>query len=254
MSKQTSFTTSNTHGAIAAAGETPEKTAQSMNDYIKAYEKEIAKVLPSSVTTESFAISCAAVLTKAPALAACTPRSLIGALLTAAQLGLEPNTPLGQAYILPAGKECRFHLGYRGLLALAHRSCQLMSLEAHTVHENDEFEYEFGLEPKLRHRPSMGDRGEMVAVYACYRLTGGCCGFEVMSKADIDRHRGKFGDSSDSGLWDKAYEEMCKKTVLKRLLKYAPLFGGFADAMNADGSPAAADGEDIEGAAKAMEA
>lgn len=246
MSKQKSFTTSNTSGAIAAAGERAEKTAQSMDDYIKVYEKEIAKSLPPSVSAESFAAGYAAVLAKAPALAACSPWSLIGALLTAARLGLEPNTPLGQAYILPDGKECRFHLGYRGLLALAHRSGQLLSLEAHTVHENDEFEYEFGLEPKLRHRPAMGDRGLMTAVYACYRLTAGGFGFEVMSKADIDRHREKFAAPGDSGLWDRAYEEMCKKTVVKRLLKYAPLYGSFADAMDRDGAGTPAEIRDDE--------
>ncbi|MGN1098159.1 MAG: recombinase RecT, partial [Clostridia bacterium] len=192
-------TTTNTTGVISqAANPAPAKKKDlSMKDYIKAYEKEFMKALPSVITPERFTRIATTALTQNPALTKCTVQSLIGSLLTAAQLGLEPNTPLGQAYLIPYKTkvktehgeqyidQCQFQIGYKGLIDLAHRSGQLKSIEAHAVYENDEFEFEFGLEPKLKHKPAMTDRGNMVAAYACYHLNNGGYGFEVMSKADL---------------------------------------------------------------------
>ena len=93
-----------------------------------------------------------------------TPQSFLGAMMTAAQLGLEPNTPLGQAYLIPFRNkgvlECQFQLGYKGLIDLAYRSGQISVIQAHTVYENDEFEYELGLDPKLKHVPAKGRQGK----------------------------------------------------------------------------------------------
>lgn len=234
--------TTNTNGVITQTANAVQarKPTSSMKDYVTAYTKEFAKALPSVISPERFARIATTALTQTPKLAQCTPQSFIGALLTAAQLGLEPNSPLGQAYLIPydtkKGTICQFQIGYKGLIDLAHRSGQLKSIEAHIVYENDEFEYEFGLEPKLKHKPAMADRGEMIAAYACYHLNNGGYGFEVMSKQDIDKHRAAYSKSKIESPWDKAYDEMCKKTVIKRALKYAPLRSELADAMAKDGA------------------
>jgi recombination protein RecT len=213
-----------------------------MIGWIQGYEKQIAKALPSVMTPERFTRIAMTAVTQTPQLGECTPGSFIGALLTAAQLGLEPNTPLGQAYLIPFynGKtrtlEAQFQLGYRGMIALAHRSGELQNVEAHIVYENDEFEYELGLNPKLRHIPAMKNRGEIAWVYAVYRLTSGGFGFEVMSVEDVNKHRDKFSKAAGKGFspWTTAWEEMAKKTVIKRALKYAPLQSDFTRAMNED--------------------
>ena len=98
------------------------------------------------------------------------------------------------------------------------------------VYENDEFEYELGLEPKLKHKPAMKNRGDIVWVYAVYKLQSGGYGFEVMSKEDIDAHRKKYSKARTSP-WDTAWEGMAKKTVIKQALKYAPLKSEFVKAM-----------------------
>lgn len=162
--------------------------------------------------------------------------------MSAAQLGLEPNTALGQAYILPYsnhGKlEAQFQLGYKGLIDLAWRSQELKDIEAHVVYENDKFEFEYGLEPKLEHKPSLKDRGEPIAVYAKFKTKNDGFCFEVMSMDDVRNHASKYSKSYGSSYspWKTNFEEMAKKTVLKKVLKYAPLKSDFVRGIAQDES------------------
>lgn len=208
-----------------------QKNQLTMKDWIKRSEGAIAKALPKTITPERFARIATTAVTQNPALGQCTPSSFIGAMLTAAQLGLEPNTPLGQAYLIPFKGECSFQLGYRGMIELAHRSGEFKSLEAHVVYSNDEFDYELGLDPKLKHKPAKSNRGEIEWVYAVYRLASGGYGFEVMSKSDIEEHRMKFSKAPNSPAWKNSWEGMAKKTVIKQALKYAPLKSEFFNDM-----------------------
>lgn len=160
--------------------------------------------------------------------------------MSAAQLGLEPNTPLGQAYILPYQNkgvlEAQFQLGYKGLIDLCYRSGEVEVVQAHIVYENDEFSCEYGLEPKLFHKPADSDRGAPVKVYAMFKTKSGGYGFEVMSMDDIRKHAEKYSKAYSSGFspWKTSFEEMAKKTVLKRVLKYAPLKSDFVRAVVQD--------------------
>ena len=122
-----------------------------ISDMIKALEPEIKRALPSVLTPERFTRMALSAINNTPKLAECSPMSFIAALMNAAQLGLEPNTPLGQAYLIPyknkGNLECQFQIGYRGMIDLAYRNERMQSIEAHTVYENDDFSYSFGLEP-----------------------------------------------------------------------------------------------------------
>lgn len=205
------------------------KQPQTVKDWITAMEPQIAKALPKMVSAERFTRIALTAVSANPALAACDPMSFLGALMTSAQLGLEPNTPLGQAYLIPFKNnkkgitEATFQLGFKGLVELAHRSGEMQSIEARVVYANDDFEFEYGLSGKLEHKPAMVNRGEMIAVYAVYHLKNGGFGFEVMSVEDVRNHAKKFSKTSGFGPWVDNFEEMAKKTVLKKVLKYAPL-------------------------------
>lgn len=219
------------------------KNQKSMADYIKVMQTEIAKALPSVITPERFTRITLSAISANPQLADTTPKSFLAAMMTAAQLGVEPNTPLGQAYLIPYRNhgtlECQFQLGYKGLIDLAYRSGDVATIQAHAVYENDEFVYSFGLEPSLKHIPAMRDRGEPIAFYALWRGINGGYGFEVMSKADVDAHAARFSQAFRSGRgspWQSNYEEMAKKTVLKKSLKYAPLKSDFVRAVASDES------------------
>lgn len=209
-------------------------------DMVKAMMPEIKKALPSVITPERFTRIALSALNNTPQLQQCTPMSFLAALMNAAQLGVEPNTPLGQAYLIPyknkGNLECQFQLGYKGLIDLAYRNGQMQTIQAQAVYENDFFEYEYGLEPKLTHRPAFSDRGELVYFYGVWRATTGGYGFSVMSKVDMDSYARTYSKAFDSGYspWKTSYEEMAKKTVIKQALKYAPIKTDFQRALSSD--------------------
>lgn len=213
-----------------------------LNVLIKRMQGEIKKALPSVITPERFTRMVLTAVRNTPKLAQCDQMSFLAAMMTAAQLGVEPNTPLGQAYLLPFwnGREKRydvqFQLGYKGLIDLAYRSGEVETVQAHCVYENDDFEYEYGLEPKLRHKPARGEKGDLVGAYAVFRTKSGGYGFEYMSEYEIRQHAQKYSQSYSSGYspWKTNFEEMAKKTVVKRVLKYAPMKADLVRAVAQD--------------------
>lgn len=223
-----------------SAVQSQEKKPKSILDYVRDMAPEIAKALPSVITPERFTRMVTTALSNNRQLLKCSPKSFIGAMMTAAQLGMEPNTPLGQAYLIPYKNhgtlECQFQIGYKGLLDLAYRSGDVTIVQAHTVYANDAFEYSFGLSPTLHHVPAKTDRGEPIFYYAVFQTKNGGFGFEVMSVEDVRQHAIKYSKaySSSSSPWKTNFDEMAKKTVLKRCLKYAPLKSDFARAVAQD--------------------
>ncbi len=211
-----------------------------MQQYIKQMEGEIRKALPSVLTPERFTRITLSALSSNPRLQECTPQSFLGAMMTAAQLGVEPNTPLGQAYLIPFKNhgvmETQFQLGYKGMIDLAYRSGEISTIQAHVVFANDRFSYSFGLNPTLEHIPATADRGEPTHVYAVFRTKDGGFGYDVMSMDDVRQHAKKYSKSYGNGPWQTNFEEMAKKTVLKRVLKYAPLKSDFVRQLSTDES------------------
>nr|DAK55345.1 MAG TPA: RecT protein [Caudoviricetes sp.] len=227
--------------AIAKAKEAKlDKPQKTLRDYIKSMEGEIKKALPSVLTPERFTRMMLSAVSNTPKLPECTPKSFLAAMMSAAQLGLEPNTPLGQAYLIPFKNkgvlEVQFQVGYKGLIDLAYRSGEVDIIQAQAVHENDEWECEFGIEPKLRHVPADTNRGEVVRYYAMFRTKTGGYGFEVMSVDDIKAHAQKYSQSFNSSFspWKSNFDAMAKKTVLKQCLKYAPMKSDFVKAIAND--------------------
>ncbi|WP_125141311.1 recombinase RecT [Clostridium transplantifaecale] len=209
-------------------------------DMVKTLEPEIRRALPAVITPERFTRMALSAINNTPELANCTPMSFIAALMNAAQLGVEPNTPLGQAYLIPYKNkgtlECQFQLGYKGLIDLAYRTGQIQIIQAQAVREFDYFEYQYGLDSRLIHRPGEGDRGEVTYIYGLFKLTNGGYGFEVSNKADMDAFAAKYAKSFGSKYspWTDNYEDMAKKTVIKRALKYAPVSSDFQKALSMD--------------------
>lgn len=217
---------------------TAKKKPRSIQDYIKVMEPAIKAALPSVITPERFTRTTLSALSTNPKLAQCTPQSFLGAMMAAAQLGVEPNTTLGQAYLIPFRNhgqlECQFQLGYKGLIDLAYRSGEVIDIYAETVYANDEFRYELGLTPKLEHKPAMKERGEPIAFYAVFHSKGGGYGFKVMSVDDMRAFAKRYSKSYGQGPWQTDFEAMAKKTVLKQALKYAPLKSDFVRGIAQD--------------------
>lgn len=219
------------------------KLTASMNiaDIIRAIEPDIRAALPSVLTPERFMRMALNAISNTPDLQKCTPMSFIAALMNSAQLGLEPNTPLGQAYLIPYNNrkkgvsECQFQIGYKGMIDLVYRNENVQTIQSQVVYENDEFEYELGLNSKLKHIPAMHDRGEMVYVYALFKLQNGGYGFEVMNKESVIAHAERYSPGYGGySPWKTDFESMAMKTVIKKVLKFAPLKSDLLRAIATD--------------------
>lgn len=225
-------TNSDVKNALANRENGKDKSVQSPAQTIAAYLKkmgpEIARALPKHMDADRLARIALTTIRTNPKLLEASVPSLLGAVMQAAQLGLEPGL-IGHCYFVPfrnnkAGQtDVQFIIGYRGMVDLARRSGQIQNIYAHAVYEKDEFEYELGLEPKLKHKPSMeADRGQMIGVYAVAHFKDGGYQFEFMPKEEIERRR-KRSKAANNGPWVTDYEEMAKKTVIRHMWKYLPI-------------------------------
>lgn len=200
--------------------------AKTTVELINALKPELMRVLPKHIPVERMIrISITAVRAN-PKLQQCTPVSFLAALMQAAQFGLEPNTPLGQAYLIPYGNEVQFQIGYRGMIELCRRTGLFTAIYAHEVRQNDAFEYEYGLYKKLNHKPARRNRGPVTEYYAVYHLKEGIPDFKVITREEVEEHRDKYSPSwnkQSKSPWATEFDAMAKKTILKQLLHTAPI-------------------------------
>lgn len=195
---------------------------------------EIKRALPSHLNGDRMARIALTCFRTTPKLGECDPRSVFAAVIQASQLGLEPGI-MGQAYLIPYGKNCNLIPGYQGLIELARRSGKIVSLYAHVVREKDTFDYSLGVDKTLSHKPFHGDNaGEIIGVYAVAKLAEGGVEFEYMSRAQIDKIMRATQSKGNSGPWKDHYEEMCRKTAVRRLFKWIPKSVELANAMALD--------------------
>lgn len=198
---------------------------------MKQYKSQIEAALPKHVTADRLMRVCLTELRKNPSLQKCDPMSFLGSVVTAASLGLEPGSALGQCYLIPYGNECQFQIGYRGMIDIARRSGNIISITAWAVYEGDEFTVVAGTEESLIHKPKF-ETEVMTHCYAVAKLVGGGVQFCVMSRKQLDSHRERY--SKNNPAWKTAFEEMCKKTVIKKLFKLLPTSIELARAMESE--------------------
>lgn len=217
------------------------KTGGTIADQIKQMESQFALAMPKGAEAQQLVRDALTCLRQTPMLGQCTPASVLGGLMTCAQLGLRPGV-LGHAWLIPFKNrstnqvEAQLVIGYQGLVELAHRSGQIKSLIARTVYENDEFQVDYGLEDNLIHRPSMrGPKGAPVAYYAVAKFTTGGHAFYVMSHDEMMEYKAK-NAKAKTGPWSTYFESMAHKTCVRQLAKWMPKATDFATAINADDS------------------
>lgn len=227
--------------------------AVSVQELINKSVKELGRALPDHMNPERLARIALTCIRLNPQLGQCTPESFMGALFTAAQVGIEPVA--GRAYILPfrnnrkksdgswhSVMEAQFILGYKGMGELFYRHEKAVDLAWGIVHEHDEFYYELGTNASLKHKPSMKDRGEPIAYWVMATLKSGGKPFSVMSREDcrlhglrhsksVDKKTGNFLPSSP---WATSFDAMALKTVLVQLAKLLPLSVELQRAISAD--------------------
>ncbi len=185
--------------------------------------------LPKSISKERFSRVCLSAMVNTPMLMDCAPDTILRALVQCAQLGLEPGDQRGLAYLIPFKNnqrgtvDCTLIIGYKGLIQLIRNSGQIRSIQAHAVHKDDEFDFEFGTNQTIKHKPKgpppTGPR-DMSHVYAVVEFKDGAYQMDVMSTDEVEAIR-RMGRVNP--VWEKHYGEMARKTVIRRISKLLPL-------------------------------
>ena len=237
---RTALETRNRSSAPVANGET-RAIASTVKKVIDRQAGELARVLPPSMDADRFARLVLTAVRSTPQLilAFGTPQgeqSVLFAAMASASIGLEPNTPTQQAWLVPRKDhgtwECRLWIGYRGLLTLVRRSDTVKELVAGVVRENDDFAWSRELDrDTLSHRPADGDRGKATHVYSIARLLNGGVQFSVLTRSEVEARRA----SSDSWTnqksrpfspWVKWPDSMWMKSAVRSLVPWLDLSTG----------------------------
>jgi len=214
--------------------------------------KELERALPSHLNADRIVRIALTSIRLNPELSNCTPESFLGSLFVLAQIGIEPIA--GRAYLLPFNnkrkignewktiKEVQAIIGYKGLIELFYRNDAALSIDTQAVYANDDFNYEYGTDSFLKHKPTMKERGEVIGYYAVAKMRGGASVFKYMSKDECMKHgkthsktyNKKSNEFSTFSPWVKEPDAMCKKTVLIQLSKLLPLSVEIQRAISVD--------------------
>lgn len=184
-----------------------------------------------------------------PKLMDCTPISLFGGVIQAGELGLELGATLGQAYLIPYGKQATFVLGYKGAITLVHRSGQLRSMTPMRIRQGDEFYFVQGSDRSIVHKPLWNNRGPVTGYYVLVEMINGGRDFELMSAEEALEFRDRYSSTRGApesvkkhspwydiseGLGWSGFDQMACKTLMKRLSKRLPVSVEFARAVGLD--------------------
>lgn len=183
-----------------------------------AMKEQFMRAMPRHLDPDRFVRIAITALTKTPKLKECTQESFFKCLLDLSSLGIEPDGR--RAHLIPYGKECTLILDYKGIVELMRRSGDVAKIHADIVCDNDFFEHDRG--EVIKHTYDLKtDRGAMYAAYAQITLKDGNTQSAIMSKSEVDgiRSRSKAGKS---GPWVSDYNEMAKKTAIRRVSKLVP--------------------------------
>ena len=212
---------------------------------IRSMEHQFAMAMPKGAEAAQLVRDALTSIQRTPKLLECDARTVLGSLMTCAQLGLRPGV-LGHAWLLPFynGRNRQFEaqliIGYQGYAELANRSGQIKSMIARTVHANDHFSIDYGLDDDLVHRPAMtGPRGEPIGYYAIVKTVHGGHAFEFMTHDEMTAHRDRFAmakkkDGTVIGPWADNFEQMAQKTVFLKLKRWMPKSTDLTNAIEAD--------------------
>lgn len=196
---------------------------------------QLEAALPRHLTVDRLVRVAMTAVQNTPKLLECDRQSLWSAIMSCATLGLEPDGILGQAYLIPFAGKVQFIPGYKGLISLARNSGDVTSIQAQAVYSNDEFEYEYGINEKLKHVPAQGDRGTVTHFWAMAKFKDGGHHWDVLTLAEVEKIRNNSSGYKSavtmakkynkplSTPWNDHFDEMAKKTVIRRIAKYLPL-------------------------------
>ena len=204
---------------------------------ISSQEEKIQEILPPGMDAKRVVRLARLACVRNPKLLECDPISVVESIMVASQLGLEINSPIGGAHLVPFGKKCQMIPDYRGLIRLALKNGDVIKMVAREVYEGDLFHVIQGTTEMIEHVPLLGDEaradGQISGFYAVATLANGSTVHEYAPRGDVDKIRAR-SKAGSSGPWKTDYAAMGKKTMIKRVLKWLDLSPNLALAIEMD--------------------
>ena len=196
-------------------------------------------LLPKTITPQRLIEIAMISIMDNPRLMSCSLESLYRAILKSAEVGLPIGSYHQWSCVVPYWNkntnryDARFQIMYQGIVKLVYDNDKIY-LDSQVVYLNDDFDYGFNYgetnEPFIKHKPSLSNRGELIAVYAVAKKDNEVLKIEIMNKEQIYkiRERSKtYQDDVDKktheSFWFTAEEEAWRKTCIHRIKKYLPL-------------------------------
>ena len=199
------------------ANEVAVKFSEQLNDKLI----NVSSALPKDFNRERFVQNCLAVMNETPQLAKINTAQTIQGLLKGAYLGLDFMNR--ECYLIPYGNSVQFQTDYKGEVKFTKKysTRKIMDIYAKVVREGDSFE-EVIIDghPSIGFKPLSFNDGEIIGAFAVVLYQDGGMSYEVMSVKDINAVRNNYSKASQSKAWKNSFDEMCKKTVLRRLCKH----------------------------------
>ena len=194
------------------------------------FQEQIAVACGDAIDPKHFLRVALTSVNKNPKLADCTKESVLQCCLDAASFGVETNGR--DAHLIPYGNVCTLIIDYKGYVRLIMNSGLVSNIHADVVCESDEFEYNLG-EVKAHRIDMRKPRGPMYAAYCVVTMKDGTKKAEVMSKDEIDSIRRR-SRSGGSGPWVTDYNEMAKKSTVRRVQKWLLLSPELQEKLDKD--------------------
>lgn len=225
-----------------AVAETKTKTL-TVVDSIKNMEGEFAKALPKHIPSERFTRIAVSAVNSNPDLlgADIDRRSLYSAVMKAAQDGLVIDNREAAIVTFKSksgGKVAQYMPMVAGLLKKMRNSGEISNISYGLVYQKEldtgAFKYIKGDHESLEHTPILfGEKGGMIGVYSVVTTKDGSKIREFMDMKQIAKVRNS-SRSKDSGPWVSWFEEMCVKSVLRKVSKLCPSSSDLDDAFQND--------------------
>lgn len=213
--------------------------AQLVRKGVEALEPQFKMALPPHIPVERFMRVVMTAVQSNRYLLNADRQSLFGAAMKAAQDGLLPDGRDGA--LVPYGSEVTWIPMIGGLRKKVRNSGEIATWDVHAVYENDQFDFAFGDDPHIAHKPALDDRGKLIAVYSIATLKTGEKTREVMGVKEVEAIRNRSAafklfkaGKIKSTPWDSDFDEMAKKTVARRHSKVLPMSTDLDDLIRRD--------------------
>ena len=147
---------------------------------------------------------------------------MINAFYKCCEYGLDPASSIGHAWLIPYKGTVDLQIGYRGWLKLLFNSPLVANVYSYPVYEDDEFFYELGMNPNIRHIPSKEPKelDKLIATYGVVKLKNGEAQIRVCFRDEIEESKAASrGSHKPDSPWNNHYEAMALVVPIRKMGK-----------------------------------